>query len=177
MNRSLPQRKQALGVLLLLLAVCVLAWKSRQVGGDEPLRKLVRVAPGEVVSDAKAPEGGNAAVAPASVAEASPEAATPSHAGQHGDACAHCLAEKKLTACREDYAAMMWAGVSEELDADPAEEERVREACRRVAAEVLTEWSFSESRPVLAPDPVVEARRREWLEPVLASIPRKSPAR
>ena len=151
-------RRILLPVLLLCGLVAAIVW--RPGSPDEAAPSAV---PGKV-----SPRPAAAAPLP----EEPAVAATPGHEG-HGDECAHCLGERKLALYREDYAALLLARTEETAAPDPAQEDLVLAACRRVAAAVLTEWSFSESRPLLPPDDVVEARRREILGPVLASLPPK----
>lgn len=62
----------------------------------------------------------------------------------HGDECAQCLAERKLAACREDYALLCYSQLAETHELDGAPDAKLLEACRRLAASVLTEWSFPE---------------------------------
>jgi hypothetical protein len=90
-------------------------------------------------------------------------AVLPGHEG-HGDECAECFGQRKLASYREDYARLQLSLVTADAPPlDPAETRRLLAACRQLAASVLLRWSFSDSRPVLAADDVVEAKRREIL--------------
>jgi hypothetical protein len=97
----------------------------------------------------------------------------PGHEG-HGQECAACAAERGLAACREDYAQMEYARLLDELDADGPQAAKLLEECRRFAAEVIKDWSPAKSRPELPADAVVDARRKEILEPALAGIRHKT---
>lgn len=92
---------------------------------------------------------------------------------RHGDECAQCLAERKLFVYREDYAQLHFKRIRDEFELDPAGSGEMLDACRRFARTVLTEWSFSDSKPRLAEDAVVESRRREILDPLLGGLSRK----
>jgi hypothetical protein len=109
---------------------------------------------------------------PSALVPVSTPVAQAGHEG-HGDECAQCLADRKLAAYREDYARMQHARVLNDRDADEEKSLEVLDACRVLAGKVLQEWSFSESRPVLPPDDVVDARQREILEPLLTRLPLK----
>lgn len=107
------------------------------------------------------------------VSTASPQPGVQAGHEGHGDECAQCLAERKLATYREDYARIHYDRAMEERHADEREALEVLDACRVLAGKVLREWSFSESRPVLPPDEVVDARQREILDPLLSRLPLK----
>ncbi len=112
------------------------------------------------------------AAAVAAAAQALPPVFPSGHEG-HGDECAECLAARRLAACREDYAQLCYTQLAEAYVIGGEMSPRVLEACRRFAASVLKEWSFSESKPLLPPDEIVEARRREFVSPLLAGLAAK----
>jgi len=116
-----------------------------------------------------APDTPAPAVPPATVEAATPPPSEPGHEG-HGDECAHCFGEKRLAACREDYARLCYSQVTQEYVIDEGKSPQVLDACRRFASSVLKEWSHSGSRPVLPPDEIVEARRREIIGPLLRGL-------
>jgi hypothetical protein len=92
----------------------------------------------------------------------------------HGAECSACAAEKGLAACREDFARMEYARLSESLAADEAQSQLLLEGCRRFAAAVLKEWSHANSRPVLPADEIVAAQRDSLLGPVVRGIPSRT---
>lgn len=175
MARTIPPttfRRHAAWVGALLLLAAVLAW--RQLG---PSAAPASSAP-PVAAPAKPRPAGPppsetmpAAVAPPALSGEEPvPAVLPGHEG-HGDECAECLGWRKLSVYREDYAQLQLSLVTAEKPLDPEETRRLHEACRRLAASVLLRWSFSDSRPVLAADEVVEAKRREILGDFLTQAP------
>ena len=101
-----------------------------------------------------------------------PPAIPAGHEG-HGVECAACEAERGLAVCREDYAQMEFARLSDGLQADEAQSRQLLESCRQFAAAVVKEWSHAKSRPELPADAVVATQRKQILEPVLIKIPRK----
>lgn len=96
----------------------------------------------------------------------------PGHEG-HGDECAQCLAERKLFVYREDFAQLHFTRIHEEFELDEGRSAELLDACRRFARAVLTEWSFSDSKPRLPDDAVLESRRHEILGPLLGDLSRK----
>lgn len=84
-----------------------------------------------------------------------------------GKDCAHCLAEVQLVPRRVDYARLRFSMIEETHEMSESEMELVREACERLAERLLREWSFTESRPLLPAEKVVQAEEKEILAPVL----------
>ena len=127
--------------------------------------------PFTAASGAKIAEG--VPVSPAA-ASAVPEgeAALPGHEG-HGDECAECRAERKLVVYREDFAQLHFSRIRDEFELDDERSAEALEACRRFARSVLTEWSFSDSKPRLPEDATLEVRQREFLGPLLDTLSRK----
>ena len=109
------------------------------------------------------------AVPVASVEAATPPSVEPGHEG-HGDECAHCFGEKRLAACREDYARLCHSQMTQAYVIGEGKSPQVLDACRRFAGSVLKDWSHAESRPVLPSDEIVEARRREIVGPLLQGL-------
>ncbi len=75
---------------------------------------------------------------------------------------------------REDFAQLHFSRLQEEFELDDAQSGEVLDACRVFARWVLTEWSFSDSKPRLPEDAALEARRQQILGPVLANRPSKA---
>lgn len=110
---------------------------------------------------------------PAATPSAVSSAILPGHEG-HGDECAQCLAERKLVVYREDFAQLHFSRIQEEFELDASRSGDVLDACRVFARAVLTEWSFSDSKPRLPEDAALEARRQQILGPKLANLPPKA---
>ena len=110
---------------------------------------------------------------PAATPSAVSSAILPGHEG-HGDECAQCLAERKLVVYREDFAQLHFSRIQEEFELDASRSGEVLDACRVFARTVLTEWSFSDSKPRLPEDAALEARRQQLLGPMLANLPPKA---
>ncbi len=110
---------------------------------------------------------------PAATPSAAASDVLPGHEG-HGDGCAQCLAERKLIVYREDFAQLHFSRLQEEFELDEARSGEVLDACRVFARSVLTEWSFSDSKPRLPEDAALEARRQQILGPVLTKLPSKA---
>ncbi|WP_367873267.1 hypothetical protein [Luteolibacter sp. Populi] len=111
--------------------------------------------------------------APAPDFSHAPVPAIPAGHEGHGVECAACEAERGLAVCREDYAQMEFARLSDGLQADEVQSRLLLESCRQFAAAVVKDWSHAKSRPELPADAVVAAQRQQILEPVLIKIPRK----
>jgi hypothetical protein len=181
MNPAKPRprafRQTILGclVLAMIAGIAALLWSPRS---GEDLAPASPIATGKLaVRMVTAKEEKPAQPAPSPGPVAAPSAVSsailPGHEG-HGDECAECLAERKLVVYREDFAQLHFSRIQEEFELDAARSDDVLDACRVFARAVLSEWSFSDSKPRLPEDAALEARRQQILGPMLANLPPKA---
>ena len=172
--RPRASRQTILVCLVLAMIVGTAALLQSPRAGEEPAPSSP-ISPGKVaVRIEQAREEKPAQAAPSPGPAATPSAVSsailPGHEG-HGDKCAQCLAERKLVVYREDFAQLHFSRIQEEFELDASRSGDVLDACRVFARAVLTEWSFSDSKPRLPEDAALEARRQQILGPMLANLP------
>ncbi len=179
-DTSEPSRRTPVRWLLLALIAAGVFLALKRGPGDETRQEASRSAAsgqavrplGAAAVESRRSPAPPAATAVAVNAAAFPPSIPPGHEG-HGDNCAECLAARRLAACREDYAQLCYTQLAEAYEFSGEKAPQLLDACRRFAASVLKEWSFSESKPLLPPDEIVEARRREFVSPLLAGLAAK----
>jgi hypothetical protein len=172
-DRDRIRRGMAIGIAAGGL-LCVAWWMrtDRQAPELSPPARPSIEAP---VSTTKAagtppPSTVGAAPAPAPPAVTLPVTVLPGHEG-HGDECAECVAERKLAAYREDYARLEFAQAVQGRVLPADQSAALQDACRRFSRAVLREWSFSESKPRLPDDAIVNKLRSEMLQPLIERLP------
>jgi hypothetical protein len=175
--RPRASRQTILVGLVLAMLVGIAALLQSPRAGEE-LTPSSHISAGKVavrIEQAKEEKPAQAAPSPgpAATPSAVSSAIRPGHEG-HGDECAQCLAERKLVVYREDFAQLHFSRIQEEFELDASRSGEVLDACRVFARAVLTEWSFSDSKPRLPEDAALEARRQQILGPKLANLPPKA---
>lgn len=86
------------------------------------------------------------------------------------ETCAVCVAEKKLTPLRDEYAEMRFDALVEAYQIPESHFDELRTACNDIARATVREWSFSETRPLLVDDTARQQIEEQRLKALLEEL-------